>query len=815
MKDNLTSRMDIFTLTKELIENIETKFNSYITLFPAKENEILNISNSLSNELKAYFMKAVTQMPATDIISVNIMDILQHVIHIYKTVTSIDYCKELPIDIVFDYILPYRVNDEDFSLYSIQFYRELSPLIKTDSISESALIANYWCYSKATYAQADDRTQNAITTIKSGRGRCGEESVLLVSALRSIGIPARQCYSPYWSHCDDNHAWVEIYTGSSWEFLGACEPEEKLNLGWFNNAASRALLIRHRVFGLSERQINNDQNNIFTTATSTDIYIKTKNVTVNVINNGEKLPYAKVGLYTINYCMPKLIYEKTTDCNGTAQFEIGMGDSLFFTYCNGKYDMAVCKEKDYQVKLDISRCVKSVDFNLIPYEGNIQNDDFMPSKIHTDKLALLQSKREKSHKQSSNANNKYIKLSKLNSHVIEMFINDTYILDEHKVEILESLTKKDFCDINYEALCDMELAYEYKEKFPYEIFSKYLLPLRVENEPLYPYKKFIKEYFKDKIDIKYILDLLNEMTIVDKYTYNGLVADIKGVIKNKLITTFSLPIHLVQISRAIGIPARLNPTTRQPEYFNGDKFIYFYDNNVNNNIDIDNANAINTTVKETIISIDKNTKLKLNYESDFTICHIKDGYFNYLNFGEELTLPIQLSVEKGLYATTQATRQIDGSLIGTIYFNNNVTLQDPIIFTKDKLKKIDIPDEIINTMNGKKVIAYIQNNSEPTEHFLNELLENEDKILTSNIEVILYGSTNEKNDTLSLILNKNLAKYNISEFNNSWKQFRKDMHIGDLRLPFITATMDKKGLYSFANYNVGTVDMLLKIYDNV
>ncbi len=801
-------------LTKELIENIETNFNRYITLFPTKSNEILNICKSLSNELRVYFMKAITQMPATDVISVDISDILQHVIHVYKIVTNINYCKEIPIDIIFDYILPYRVNDEDFSLYNIQFYRELSTLINTENISESALAANYWCYSKATYAQADDRTQNAIATIKSGRGRCGEESVLLVSALRSIGIPSRQCYSPYWSHCDDNHAWVEVYTGLGWEFLGACEPEERLNLGWFNNAASRALITRHRVFGLGDRQINNDQNNIFTTVTSTNIYVKTRIVTVNVYNNGKKIPYANVGLYAINYCMPKLIFEKTSDCNGTVQFEVGMGNSLFFTYYNGKYDMVVCSEKTNQVNLDISRCIKSVDFNLIPYEGDIQSDDIIPSKIHMDKLALLQNIREESHIQARSTNNKYTELAKLNSDVIEMFINNTSILDEHKVEILESLTKKDFCDIKYEALCDMVLAYEYKDKFSTEVFNKYLLPLRVENEPLYPYKKYIKEYFKNKTTIEDILELINnEMTIVDKYTYNGLVPDIKGVIKNKLITTFSLPIHLVQISRAIGIPARLNPTTRQPEYFNGEKFMYFYENNVNNSIDIDNA--IISTVKETIMSIDKNTKLNLSYGSDFTICHIKDGYFNYLNFEKGITLPIQISVEEGLYATTQATRQIDGSLIGTIYFNNNVTLQDPIIFTKDKLKKIDVPDEIIHTTNGKKVLAYIQNNSEPTEHFLNEILENEEKILISNIEVILYGSTNEKNDTLSLILNKNLAKYNISEFNNSWKQFRKDMHIGDLRLPFITATMDKKGLYSFANYNVGTVDMLLKIYDNV
>ena len=38
-----------------------------------------------------------------------------------------------------------------------------------------------------------------------------EESAFLVSALRSVGIPARQVYVPRWSHCGDNHArssWV-------------------------------------------------------------------------------------------------------------------------------------------------------------------------------------------------------------------------------------------------------------------------------------------------------------------------------------------------------------------------------------------------------------------------------------------------------------------------------------------------------------------------------------------------------------------------------------------------------------------------------
>ena len=31
--------------------------------------------------------------------------------------------------------------------------------------------------------------------------------------------------------------------------MGACEPMEKLNIGWFNAAASRAILIHSRYFG--------------------------------------------------------------------------------------------------------------------------------------------------------------------------------------------------------------------------------------------------------------------------------------------------------------------------------------------------------------------------------------------------------------------------------------------------------------------------------------------------------------------------------------------------------------------------------------
>ena len=105
---------------------------------------------------------------------------------------------------------------------------------------------NYWCASQATYRTTDGRTASASSVYRSAYGRCGEESTFLVSVLRSVGIPARQVYVPLWSHCDDNHAWVEAWCDGEWKFLGACEPEEVLNKGWFTNASSRAMMVHSR-----------------------------------------------------------------------------------------------------------------------------------------------------------------------------------------------------------------------------------------------------------------------------------------------------------------------------------------------------------------------------------------------------------------------------------------------------------------------------------------------------------------------------------------------------------------------------------------
>ena len=115
-----------------------------------------------------------------------------------------------PFDVLF-----HRVNEEEIAQCRTYFRAEIGSRIQGMNFREAALEVNYWCAEEATYHCTDDRTLSAISVYRRGNGRCGEESVFTVNALRSVGVPARQVYAPKWSHCDDNHAWVTANGTSS------------------------------------------------------------------------------------------------------------------------------------------------------------------------------------------------------------------------------------------------------------------------------------------------------------------------------------------------------------------------------------------------------------------------------------------------------------------------------------------------------------------------------------------------------------------------------------------------------------------------
>ncbi|WP_418196089.1 transglutaminase domain-containing protein, partial [Alistipes shahii] len=253
--------------------------------------------------------------------------------------------REMPWgDIVSDelfrhFVLPVRVNNENLDDSRRVFHDQLAPRVEGLPMYDAILEVNHWCHEKANYQPSDARTSSPLATVRTAHGRCGEESTLLVAALRSVGIPARQVYTPRWAHTDDNHAWVEAWADGRWHFLGACEPEPVLDLGWFNAPASRGMLMHTKVFGYYD----GPEEVMKTTANYTEInvisnYAACAPLTVTVTDTaGSPVEGATVEFKLYNYAEFFTVSRKTTDGRGQASLSAGLGDMLVTAVRDGRF----------------------------------------------------------------------------------------------------------------------------------------------------------------------------------------------------------------------------------------------------------------------------------------------------------------------------------------------------------------------------------------------------------------------------------------------------------------------------------------------
>ena len=240
------------------------------------------------------------------------------------------------------FVLPLRVNNEALDMSRQVFFKELKERVKGMTMKEAILEVNHWCHEHVTYQPSDARTLSPLACMKNAIGRCGEESTFTVSALRSIGIPARQVYTPRWAHTDDNHAWVEAWADGKWYFLGACEPEPVLNLGWFNAPASRALLMHTRAFG----DYNGPEEVMLRTSNFTEInlienYGSLGRVDFKVVDHyGKAVEGARVDFRIYNYAEFYPAVTKYTDAQGATFLTAGKGDMLVWASKDGWYGYA-------------------------------------------------------------------------------------------------------------------------------------------------------------------------------------------------------------------------------------------------------------------------------------------------------------------------------------------------------------------------------------------------------------------------------------------------------------------------------------------
>lgn len=678
-----------------------------------------------------------------------------------KTRGEVAWGKEIPEEVFRHFVLPIRANNEHLDSSRTVFYGELIDRVKNLPIEEAALEVNRWCHTKVTYRPSDSRTSSPLASMKTAHGRCGEESVFAVAAMRAVGIPARQVYTPRWAHTDDNHAWIEVWTpDGAWKYMGACEPEPKLNMGWFSEPVQRGMLMHTKAYGdYSGREEYISSSSCFTEVNSTENYAPTAVAKVVVKNNdGTICEGANVAFGIYNYAEFYSCIRRVSDAVGVATAVTGHGDLYAYAEKDGAFGEAkISVGKDtlvevvlihnagepYVSEMDIVPPVGGSNIVTVTDEERAANNKRLDeeNKIRADYEATFMSD-ESAKKLAEELSLDpervlfYIKESRGNWKTIEDFLRRSPAEKRPlAMALLSSLSMKDLRDISAEMLNDSFNMGDIT-RIGDPIYVENVLNPRVKMEMLTPYK----EYFSKNLT----LDSLKSIKINNVDNAYRIPMNPMGVWRVGVADDGSYDILYVAISRAHGIPARVDYLTGKLQYYSEGAWV-----------DVNNQTAEQKKAKTGTLKIKYTKTAGVDdplYDRHFTIKRFDGEQFQLLNFrspdGTEGTNSMLnlftkgQELEEGYYLLTTGTRMASGkALVAMQTFNVKdgevTTLNATMREDKNDLQVIGALDaeaqfmkegdteqgSILNTTGrGYFVIGVIKARHEPTTHTIRDFV---------------------------------------------------------------------------------------------
>lgn len=704
-------------------------------------------SFSITKEQATEFLFQTMSLP--DILDYSKDFYLNNIEQTFKAREDMPWGKIVPDKEFLYFVLPLRVNNENLDYSRTVFYEELKDRVKCLSMKDAILEVNHWCHEKATYQPSDGRTSSPLSTVSQAIGRCGEESTFTVAALRSVGIPARQIYTPRWAHTDDNHAWVEAWADGEWYFLGACEPEPVLDLGWFNSPASRGILMSTNVTGNypgPEEILASD--NLMTRINVTDKYAETGKLPVKVIDkNGKPVENADVIFTIYNYAEYYPAVIKKSDINGEACLISGLGDILVWATDGKNYGYSKGNPKDYNnsntpliITIDkyhtfdgefeydiippkggsldvvVSEELKNINDSRKIYEDSVRNS-YVASFIKDDEINLLAEKLSL----HQDTLNRVLKESRGNYSGLIKLLNG---LDSNEkvtvLKILSVVSEKDRRDIGIDTLTDhikyskniteVYLPANFSTENKIEIYDKYILNPRIELEMITPWRSIITNEFGEEIltefrnnPVKMKAWVEENIKLVEKENPRRLRISPIGVLKSKKADPLSRKIFYVALARTAGLPSRIDPITSSLQIMNIEgewQDISFNDE------------------KASMTEIDSNHKgwLVLDYEEKgnlkepkygfhFTISKIENGQPNLMEFEEGASInklfskPVKMN--SGQYIITSGRRLANGGVLAhseIFKITENDTVKKSLIIRSD-----DSQLSVIGNLNAENI----------------------------------------------------------------------------------------------------------------
>ena len=712
-------------------------------------------------------------MPLSDFVDYDQDYFVKNIFASFQAKDELPWGKSVPEREFKHFVLPIRVNNENLDDFRMVYYEELRDRVKDLSMYEAVLEVNHWCHEKVNYKGSDSRTSAPMATIKTSWGRCGEESTLLVSALRAVCIPARQVYVPRWAHCDDNHAWVEAWVDGKWHFLGACEPEPVLDLGWFNAPASRALLVHTRVFG----DFDGPEEVISKTPYYTEInvienYAETEKLNVKVVDNeGDVVPDARVDFKIYNYSEYNTVATKYTDNQGDAWLTAGLGTMMVYASKDGKFGYDVVKIGDVDnIKITLCRdalpCVRGVrdiityDYDIIPPVENarIPNVSAEMRAENNRRLAHEDEIRNAYVAQCVAAQNEgdYDKeiMAKTwgNYQTIKDFIDYAREkgMETEAYQILNVISDKDLRDVTMDVLVDCLDNCEFNDEYVYNP--------RVSNEMLRPYRAEFTQFVETfpETSLKTSSDVINfvrdSIEICDAMNIQRTPMSPAGVMRSRVTDSHSRDIFFVALARTSGIPSRIDPITGKVQYYDNQWLDVEFEKS-----DDRNQNNPGTLV----IHYDGTDDPR--YYTHFSIKKFNGNTFDLLAYdamdpGMDVGMTLSqmmadgsIMLDPGYYALSLGPRLADGSVLNRLIFfwieSDKTTTVDLVMRS---VETDENPSHVNTSSDVLRIIAYLDGGSEPTTHAMQEISVLKDKFEKCGGEITFYFKDEESLNNFKL-----------------------------------------------------------------
>lgn len=687
---------------------------------------------------------------------------------------------DTPEDIFANYVLCPRVNNETLEPSRDFFRGQLQESIEGLSAKEAVLAVNRWCCEQVSYQASDDRTEGPLTAYKSGKGRCGEESTFTVYTLRSVGIPARQVYAPWWSHCDDNHAWVEVYIEGNWHFLGACEPEPVLDKGWFLAASTRAMLVHGRAFSayrgeamVQEEVIEERDGAFLYNVTYHYAPVTELNIQVN-FPDGTPATGAIIDCQVLNMGDWRTIARLTTDAGGRAKLTCGKGSlhlACAFGGLYGEKDIHTGEERLVTLILEQNMPLEGGDAFIPPETGTVTSPAIGRKAEEENRAFLLSAALHRAARQRQYYKNavqgrevladwtKYIKTACGNGQEIASYLEaGTELFGDWAVKLLDTLPEKDLRDTSATTLLaflkkGMEHLPAYKDRE--DLFANYVLCPRVGLEK------------------------------------------IGGVLGEKEASIAKL--------RSSGLAARLNPYNRDPEVWEGNSFI-----------PLDQKPRGTLTVTgEGDWAFAQNWSLAYRTEQGFMPLHsgVTGQPMELLAGDYRLISLVRLPSGKQRYFRQCFT--LHGGEEKTVH------LVRPAVSTADMLVNVAVPEVTLYKENAplsltaltqkSTLLLFLQPGGEPTAHILNELMETGEELLSKVQPVAILPASYTEEETFRKFFTRYPQTLVCTDRDKGQELMARALFLepGDFPLLFL---MDK-GRCRFARggYAVGTVELLKRL----